>query len=1069
MVTVTVVHDPGAWFDDVLDGLAEQDFPNLKHLFLITSEPGDLPARIRQRVPNCFVRAVADNPGFGPACNEVLTLVEGDNGFFCFMHDDVALEPTAIRVMVEELYRSNAGVVGPKLVMWDDSSVLQHVGIAIDRVGEIDPIVEPGEVDQEQHDAVRDVFAVPSACMLVRADLFRELGGFDPGIGYHFDDIDLCWRAHLSGARVVVVPSARGRHLEQLPVRRPDLAHTRLRAQHRVRTVATLTGGRRLPLRLLRLVGLSLVEFMIGVFTGTAREGWEALKATAALVGRAPAVIARRRAVAPTRRVPDSEVAGLQMGGSARLASYLRSRDGSVFDNDEGERRWRQSAGSLPAIAWLALLVLFVIGSRKLITGGVPEAGQVLPFPDSPRRMLADYWSGWRSVGLGSTGAAPTGEALVAAGSVLTLFHMGLWRTITVLGAVVVGYVGMWRVTSLFPTARARVSGLVVYACAPLAAALLAHGRWSALACYAAAPWTLHLLRRVVGIDTRGPAGDGDDHQVSWPRRKRLRIAARLVLVVAVTTAFVPTFLVLVVAIGLLLAVATVAGGGRWHVSAQLLAATALAVVGAVVLNLPWVGQWFSGTWEASLGVPLIGDDQISLGEVLTFDLASWSLTALSAALFVPVVAAPLLARSWRFTWALRAVALVVGGVALMVLGDTELLGVRLPEPGALLVLVALGMAIAASCTVEAFDADVRGQAFGYRQPVALLALLAVGIGVVPGLLTFADGRWDTPGITLQSSLRQLATDADGDYRVLWLGDPRLMPVAAWEYQAGVAYAITDDGPLEISDLWVGAPSDAEDDVAVAVRAVASYSTLRGGRLLAPYGIRYVVVPIADDAVSSVRRPLPLPDGLLDALDAQLDLSRPLSENLNFAVYENAAWVPAAAMLSPAGAEASREAGASALARADLSGASAARLGRLDAESDVQVSAGTMQLAVPFDDRWSLSVGGSSVEPRPSFGSTVAFEVPAAGAGTLRFDTPLSRHLAVVLQALLWFAAGLAASRFTGERIRRRRRRRAEPAQVVAELALSGPAVLPEDVAPGDPVPWATDEQLRSLHDGGDA
>ena len=85
--------------------------------------------------------------------------------------------------------------------------MLQHVGLGVDRFGEIDPLVEPGEVDQEQHDAVRDVFALPSACMLVRADLFRALGGFDPAIDFYGDDVDLCWRAHLGGARVVVVPS----------------------------------------------------------------------------------------------------------------------------------------------------------------------------------------------------------------------------------------------------------------------------------------------------------------------------------------------------------------------------------------------------------------------------------------------------------------------------------------------------------------------------------------------------------------------------------------------------------------------------------------------------------------------------------------------------------------------------------------------------------------------------------------------------------------------------------------------------------------------------------------------
>ena len=120
VVAVMVVHQPGPWFEEVLDALAKQDYGNLRNLFLVVGDPGDTPERIRERVPNAFVRAVQSNPGFGSAANEVLRLVEGDNGFFCFLHDDVALDPGAIRLLVEELYRSNAGIVGPKLVTWAD-------------------------------------------------------------------------------------------------------------------------------------------------------------------------------------------------------------------------------------------------------------------------------------------------------------------------------------------------------------------------------------------------------------------------------------------------------------------------------------------------------------------------------------------------------------------------------------------------------------------------------------------------------------------------------------------------------------------------------------------------------------------------------------------------------------------------------------------------------------------------------------------------------------------------------------------------------------------------------------
>ena len=47
--------------------------------------------------------------------------------------------------------------------------------------------------------------------MLVRRDVFDALGGFDPAFAPHADDVDLCWRAHLAGHRVVVVPQARVR------------------------------------------------------------------------------------------------------------------------------------------------------------------------------------------------------------------------------------------------------------------------------------------------------------------------------------------------------------------------------------------------------------------------------------------------------------------------------------------------------------------------------------------------------------------------------------------------------------------------------------------------------------------------------------------------------------------------------------------------------------------------------------------------------------------------------------------------------------------------------------------
>lgn len=1017
VVAVVVVHEPGPWFADVLDGLARQDYSSLRHLFLVSGDPGTIHEQIRRRLPQAFVRSIDGDPGFGAAANEVLHLVEGDNGFFCVLHDDVALAPDAIGLLVEELYRSNAGIVGPKLVDWDEPRRLQHVGLGVDRFGEIDPLVDPGEIDQEQHDAVRDVFALPSACLLVRADLFRTLGGFDPAVRFYGDDVDLCWRAHLGGARVVVVPSAVGRHREDLVDRRPDLRHVSLQARHRMRSVATLTAGRSLAWVLLQLVVVTLAELVVGLVTARPRQAFASVGALFGLVPRIPAIVARRRQIAPLRHVPASEVAGLQVRGSARLASYLRSRDRRPLDPEAStERRWRQTAGSAPTIAWIVVLALTVVGARDLISSGVPTFGQFLPYPDSPRELFDSFRSGWSTHGLGATIAAPTGMVLVAGGSVLTLFHMGMWHTVAVVGLLVVGYAGMWWLASLFPLPRARIVALVVYAAIPLPTELLSVGRWGALACYAAAPWVAHLLRRAAGVESSGLARTADDEGVAdVPVRRRVRLLAQLTLVVAVTIAFVPSFTIVVLGMGVLLALGTVLGGGSWRPGLVFLGGAVVAVVAAWLLNVPWSSTLLGrGAWTAIVGVPPIGTHSVGVARLGRFGLGSGSIGVLAFALYLPVLAAPLVARGWRFTWAVRAAILVLGFGLLVVLDDRGSLFARMPEPGVLLAPVAVGVALSAACIAAAFQDDVVRGRFGWRQPLGVLSAVAIVIGILPGIAAVGSGRYRIPHLTLADALDQLPIEAgDGDSRILWIGDPRIVPVEPWAYAKGIGYAVTDAQGVRLEDGWAGIPSDAEHEVTAAIDAIRSETTLRAGRLLAPYGIRFIVVPVVDGAQSTVADPLPVPAGLLDALNDQLDLGTPpLTSPLDFVLYENMAWTPLRSELTPAGATASQSGGAEALTASDLSGSTPFAPGApLQGPATGSVQPGTVHVAVPFDEHWALDVGGNAVPARRAFGTTMAFDVTAAGDATLSYDSPASRTAVLVVELLMWLAVLIAASR----------------------------------------------------------
>lgn len=1050
MVAVVVVHEPGEWFDQTLDALAAQDYPNLRFLFLIaepskaaqreaakesdgaTDDTGrialeaHIEAVVKMRIPRAFVRSLGANPGFGPAANEVLRLVEGDNGLFLFCHDDIAPDPDAVRLMVEELYRSNAGIVGPKFVEWDDPSILQTVGLGADRFGELDQPVEDGEVDQEQHDGVRDVFVLPTACLLARADLFRELGGFDETIDFHNDDLELCWRVHHSGARVVVAPMARVRHRGHLVERRPDLPHHRLAARHRLRAVSTLTGAARLPGRLLELILLTLAELVVGLFTGRFRSAVASTGALVGLVPRVPAIVSRRRAVADLRRVPEREVLGLQQRGSARLSSFLRSRETATYVGaDHGVRRWREST-TAPVLAWIGVLAALVFGSRAVIASGIPTVGDFLTFPESPRALWDSYTSGWSPNGVGTTAPNPTGWATLSALSVTTLFRMGLLHTAFILGLVVVGLIGLWKLATVFPSTRARIAALLVYAASPLVGGALGSGSLGTLVAYAACPWIVHTLRQAAGVGTADPrTADSDvaDGLVDLPWPERLRRVLQFALVVALAAAFAPVMLPIALVIGVLLAVASLLALAPWRTAALFLVTTASGVAVAALLNLPWITSW---SWDRIVGAPPIGDPGRGLAELAAFEVGSVDFAYLAIGLYLPVLAAILLARAWRLTWAIRSGVLVVSFGALAVFGDRGALPFAMPEAGILLVPVAVGVAVSAAAALAAFDLDVRGGEFGWRQPLGLLASTAVLVGLVPGVYAIGQGDWGAPSPTLAGLIDRRLPDvepegAGGDYNVLLLGDARLLPVPSIEYRDGMSFAVIDDDGLDVRDTWAPAANPSDQTIIDALDQIAAGSTQRAGRLLAPLAIRFVVVPRYDGVISTPDDPLEPPFGLADALDEQLDIvAFPDLPTVDF--YQNTAWLPTAGLLTGATAEASELAGDQSLVRADLTAATPVLVGadQLGTSTDQVASGGVVHLAVPYDDNWTLRLDGEKVDSRRAFGVTTAFDLPTGGEIALSYDTSSGRSILIPLQVLLWLVVLFGATRVSVPMARRR-------------------------------------------------
>jgi GT2 family glycosyltransferase len=884
VVAAVLTRGPAPWLEECLTSLAAQDYPNLSVLVLGSDAGEDLLRRVAAILPSAYVRRLEGEPGFGAAANEVLGMVEGA-AFYAFVDDGVRLDSTAVRALVEEAYRSNAGVVGPKLVEWGAPEHLRAVGLNVDKFGVRSPVVEPGELDQEQHDAVRDVFLVPSTCVLVRADLFATLGGFDPGIERAGEDLDLCWRAQVAGARVVVVPGARAE------VRGEEDAPRELRDRHRFRTVLSSYGRFHRARVLPQLFFLSLAEIVHAVATGNRSAAKAHLAAWRWNRGRRSEIRARRAALARIRQLPDSEVRRLQYGGSVQISRFVRgdlnvTERLRVFSDlgHELSESLHRGPRRIPVLAWAALLLVFLVGSRDLLLSRLPVVGSLALFDESPGHLLADYLRTWRHAGIGGDGAQPTAFALLGLAGLPFLGAMGLLQQVLVLGCLPAGWIGAWRLTKPLGSRLGRTAGLITYATVPLAPDALSRGGWAGLLVYAVAPW----------VFVRLIAACGDLPSAHGPviRRRDRRAIFALGLLLALVVAFVPLYavVVLLTALGLLLGGALTGGGQRaWGAFVVALGAVGIAIV----LHVPWTfGFALPGTdWWSTGGVGTVLHQGLGIGALLRFDTGAGH-TALGWALPVAAALPLLIGREWRFGWAVRCWSIAVVCWAVAWAGGQGLLGVPVPPAEVLLAPGAAALSLSVALGVLAFERDLRGYHFGWRQVASLVAAAAVVVSTGPVLVNALDGRWGLPTIDHATTLSFMRADdarADGDFRTLWLGAPELLPVAPMRLVDDFAFGVDQNGLTSLASRWATSPDGGLSRVADGLELAGRGDTARLGGMLQQHGIRYVVLATRAGPARAVEDEVPAPAGLTVALSRQLDLRR-VEVDAALTVYENTAW-----------------------------------------------------------------------------------------------------------------------------------------------------------------------------------
>lgn len=171
--------------------------------------------RIQKEFPQVRVVTWEREFNYSAINNFGATFAKGE--YLLFLNNDTEIiEPRMIDEMLGFCQREDVGIAGARLLYQDDT--IQHAGVVVG-FGGIAGHTFIGLHEAENsyfHRAMcaQDYSAVTAACMMTKASVFHQVGGFTEELAVAFNDIDYCMKVRAAGKLVVYAPYAKLYHYE---------------------------------------------------------------------------------------------------------------------------------------------------------------------------------------------------------------------------------------------------------------------------------------------------------------------------------------------------------------------------------------------------------------------------------------------------------------------------------------------------------------------------------------------------------------------------------------------------------------------------------------------------------------------------------------------------------------------------------------------------------------------------------------------------------------------------------------------------------------------------------------
>ncbi len=294
------------WLAPCLDALRAQTDRDHEVIVVDNASVDESLALLAERYPEVRVEALPRNLGFTGACNAGFRIARGE--ILALLNNDTEADPRWVAEVVAAFERHpEAGMIASKMLLFDRRDTFHTAGDIFKRDG------TPGNRGVWQKDEGQyvegEVFSANGGSAAYRRALIEQVGVLDDDFFFSCEDVDLAWRAQLTGWRAVYAPQA--------------VVYHHLSASGGGVTASFHDGRNFIYLLAKDVPGVVWRRYWTRILGGQLRITWDALKAWRGAAARArlrgqlagvvgvPRMLAKRRAVQATRTISDAAVLAL--------------------------------------------------------------------------------------------------------------------------------------------------------------------------------------------------------------------------------------------------------------------------------------------------------------------------------------------------------------------------------------------------------------------------------------------------------------------------------------------------------------------------------------------------------------------------------------------------------------------------------------------------------------------------------------------------------------------------------------------------------------------------------------